>query len=337
MNTSISGRWQRWIKGRASLLMQFAHQHIELVLVIPGLLGLCALAWWVTWQRGLPLLELGPLLLDYAVGLIAVSILGYVAWRFKAEYWWDIPKADEIDLHESAAKGNPHAKWVIVKDRIEFIVLFFMLLFAFSKFSGAAELDPAAQLITKWEVSGPAGYQRCCVHPIVPVGDQDLTWGIGYNGSAQSADVIRREWVAHPAMHRLAQASGVHGDAARDMARGMHDITIHWREALAVLNDHSLPRYRAMARRAYGRAFDRAPESVRYALTDEVYNRGLSMAGSRRSHRRRIRDECLPAGDIECTAQALEESCEVWDGQPIGVGMCNRRRDEARVARGDRQ
>lgn len=94
-------------------------------------------------------------------------------------------------------------------------------------------------------------------------------------------------------------------------------------------------RYRAAARRAYGRAFDGAPYRVQCALISEVYNRGEAMAGARRVHRRAIRDECLPKADAACVARQLELSCAVWANDSInGAGLCARRRAEAAIARG---
>ena len=317
-------------------MIAFLRRHIELVAVVPLLLALMGAAWWWTWQRGLPLVELGPILTDYLVGLLPVALLGYLAWRFKAEYWYDLDAEAEKDLHERAANGNRNALWVIVKDRLEWLVMFGVLYFAFSSFAGAT--TPATQctrdLLVRWEITSEQAYVRRYQSPIWPGGASGITWGIGYDGGHQAGPVILREWAAHAAAPRLSTTSGVVGEPARAALPAYRDIVVPWAMAVDVLEAHSIPRYRAAARRAYGRHFDSAPAGVQCALTSETYNRGEAMAGSRRAERREIRDRCLPAGDAECTARQLEASCRVWAADARnGPGLCARRRDEARAAR----
>jgi hypothetical protein len=313
-------------------LMSWCRLHIELTLVLPMIVAGIAGAWYATWRRGLPLIEVGPILVDYLVGLLAVAGIGYLAWAFKREYWYDLTGEAEAELHAKAAAGDKGARWVIVKDRVEFVVLLLLLVFGFSRFAGAQE-SAAADLITKWEVSGTQGYVRCCERPIWPGGESGITWAIGYDGGHQHPDTIAREWRMHPCVARLATTAGITGLDAKAALPRYRDIITPYAMARRVLIEHSLPRYSVMARRAYGRAYDAAPQAVRDALLDETYNRGTGMAGDRRRERRVIRDQCLPAGDWACVAEQLAASCRVWAGQPIGVGLCNRRLDEAALAR----
>lgn len=316
--------------------VRWLRKHVELVAILPLLLIGLAGAWWLTWTRGLPLVEVGPILLDYLIGLVAVALLGYLAWRFKSEYWHDLDAAEEKRLHEAAAEGERWAFWVIVKDRLEWTVMFLLLLFAFGLFSGTASAaggDGARDLLLRWEVSGKTRYERDLQHPVWPGGASGVTWGIGYDGGHQYRDTILRDWGDHPASQRLASTAGVTGTDARAILPRYRDIIIAWADAVRVLDESSIPIYRARARRAYGRAFDTAPQGVQDALTSETYNRGEGMAGPARAERRTIRDVCLPRRDAECVARQLEASCRVWAGTPNGPGLCARRRDEARVAR----
>lgn len=306
--------------------------HVELTAVIPLLLVVLAVAWFATWARGLPVIEVGPILVDYLVGLVPTALLGYLAWRWKSEYWHDLSPEEERELHEKARDGNRNALWLIVKDRLEWIALFLLLLAAFGMFSGTANAS-ARDLIVRWEVGSVKRYDAELRRPIWPGGASGVTWGIGYDGGHQHPDTIRRDWGFHPAASRLATTAGITGTAARAALPRYRDIDVIWADALRVLEHSSIPVYRAQARAAYGRAFDSAPPAVQDALVSEVYNRGSGMAGSRRTERRVIRDVCLPARDAECVARQLEASCRVWAGTPNGRGLCARRRDEARVAR----
>lgn len=321
-----------------SRLLAFLRRHIEIVAVVPLLLALMGAAWWWTWQRGLPLVELGPILSDYLVGILPIAFLGYLAWRFIDEYLYDPPKDEERDWHKMAA-STPETAWKLIAVlRAFYLGLLGLLLWAFSGLAGAS--TPAAQctreLLVRWEITSQQVYMRRYQWPIWPGGASGITWGIGYDGGHQPAHIIVREWEAHEHRQRLSTTSGIIGERARQALPSYRDIVVPWRMAVDVLEAASIPRYRAAARRAYGRHFDTAPPGVQCALTSETYNRGESMAGSRRAERRVIRDECLPRGDAECVARQLEASCRVWAGdERLGGGLCARRRDEARAARGE--
>ncbi len=320
----------------SSKCLAFLRRHIEVVGIVPALLGLLALAWLATWWRGLPTLEVGPILADYLVGLLPVAILGYLAWRMKAEYWHDLDEEAETDLHQSAANGNRWAFWLIVKDRVEWLALFGVLYFAFSSFAGAT--TPATQctrdLLVRWEVTSEARYVARYQRPIWPEGASGITYGIGYDGGHQLFHVILREWAQHPQAPRLATTAGITGQQAKAALPQYRDIVVPLAMALDVLEESSIPRYMAQARQAYGRQFDTQPAGVQCALTSETYNRGPSMAGDRRRERRFIRDVCLPARDAECVALQLEASCRVWaNDTKNGPGLCARRKSEARAAR----
>jgi len=315
-------------------ILDFLRRHIEVTAIVPALLALLALAWLVTWYRGLPTLEIGPILSDYLAGLLPVALLAYLAWLAKREYWHDLSPEDEERLHIDASHGNRWAFWVLLKDRIEWLLLFIVLFLAFSSFAGASVTQCKRDVLVRWEVSSQQQYVRRWQWPIWPGGASGITWGIGYDGGHQSAPTIRREWSAHAAAPRLSTTTGIIGDAARAALPQYRDIAVPWPMAVDVLEAYSIPRYRAAARRAYGPHFERASPGVQCALTSETYNRGEAMAGSRRAERRHIRDVCLPARDAECVAQQLEASCRVWANDRInGPGLCARRIAEASIAR----
>ncbi|WP_287278857.1 hypothetical protein, partial [Ralstonia sp.] len=279
-----------------------------------------------------------PILADYAVGILPLLLLGYLAWWMRREYWHDLDDEAERDLHQRAAGGNRWAFWVIVKDRLEFLALFLALVFGFVAFSGAATASPKADCardtLVRWEVSSQSQYLRRWQWAIWPGGASGITWGVGYDGGHQHRQSILREWAMHAHRDRLATTAGITGEAARLALPRYRDIVTPWPMAVHVLEAYSIPRYWAAARRAYGRQIDRAPAGVQCALISETYNRGEAMAGARRAERRTIRDQCLPARDAECVARALEASCRVWAADAInGPGLCNRRRAEASIAR----
>lgn len=322
--TAVSDLWAR--------AKPFLRAHIEMVFIIPALVALLVGVAYYQWFHGLPTIEWNALLFDGLRGLVVVSLLGYLAWRFKAEYWHDLDPEDERRLHDEAAEGSKWALWVIIKDRVEWLVLFGVLLFAYSSFAGASN-PHTRDLLVRWEVTSQQVYDARYQRPIWPRGQSGITWGVGYDGGHQSALTIQREWAAHPASHRLSTTAGLTGAAARDALPRYRDIIVTWAQAIHVLDAYSIPRYEALARQAYGRHFFEQSLEVRAALTSETYNRGPGMSGPRRVERRHIRDVCLPSRDAQCVAEQLELSCRVWADDPVnGPGLCNRRRAEAAIA-----
>lgn len=329
--------------------LSFLRRHIELVLIVPAIVLAAYWVWHETHEQGKPALEFVAIASDYVVALLPVALLGYLAWRFIDEYFYDPPRDVEQKWHETAASTPWSALALIAVTRGFYLALLGLLLYAFSTFAGAAPAvgatlpgsHPATactrDLLVRWEITSPQAYVRRYQSPIWPGGASGITWGVGYDGGHQSAPTILREWAAHAAAPRLATTSGIVGEPARAALPRYRDIVVPWAMAVDVLEASSIPRYRAAARRAYGRHFDAAPVGVQCALTSETYNRGEAMAGSRRAERREIRDRCLPARDAECVAQQLEASCRVWaSDERNGPGLCARRVDEARVARGGR-
>lgn len=190
----------------------------------------------------------------------------------------------------------------------------------------------AADLIVRWEVTSPAYYARALQRPVWPGGASGITWGIGYDGGHQAADVIASDWAAHGDAWRLRGTSGLVGTRARDALPGWADIVTPFALARTVFVNTSLPTWHGSTRRAYGPAFDSLPADAAGALVSNTYNRGTSMLGDRNREKRVIRNECLPRRDLRCIAAQLRASCRVWAGTPIQRGMCNRREDEARLA-----
>lgn len=109
-------------------------QHIEVPILIIVIAALAAL-WWISRENGLAVIELVPILIDYAVGMIPVILLAYGAWLAKREYWHELSDEEEAQLVASAAT-NPRALWIIILDRVSWVVLFVLGLIALQIFSG---------------------------------------------------------------------------------------------------------------------------------------------------------------------------------------------------------
>lgn len=194
-------------------------------------------------------------------------------------------------------------------------------------------VDPAIDLITRWEVSGQANYNKKLTGVICPGGASGPTAGIGYDFGHQTQTEIRRVWGWHPEVERLATASGKVG-AAKCVAwrNDNRDIRVTWDEARRVFAGDSLPKYRRLAERALPGLKNQSP-GHNSGLTSIGYRRGWSMEGERNREKRVIRADCVPASNSECSAAQVVAMCRIWAGTPNGKGQCNRSNDEARVIR----
>lgn len=339
-----------WAKIKA-----FVRDHIELVVWLPLIGAIVVGGWFVTWQMGLAVVEVGPILMDVALQMLGVVVALWLAWLAKRAYWSDLTDEQDKELMraihfdpDAAPVETKNAKWLLVFDRLQFVVMFLLVLLGVQVVQAAGphplgtavaprEAACVRDLIVRWEVGSEARYVQRYQRPIWPGGASGVTWGLGYDGGHQPRAVIERDWAAHPAAPRLATTAGIIGEQARVILPRYRDIIVSWANAVRVFEDRSAPRFTRQARQAYGPRFDVAPMPVRCALVSVTYNRGPGMAGDRRSELRAIRDVCLAREpvDVECVAQQLEASCRVWANDVRnGVGLCNRRWDEAAVVRG---
>ncbi len=322
----------------------FARQNVEVTVWLPVIAALLAAGWFVTWWSGLVVVELGPILMDFTIRALGVIGVLWITWFAKKAYWSDLTENEEkahgaILNTESPESPDARASWrKLIFDRVQFVVMFLLVLLA-ANYAQATprEAQCIRDMIVRWEVGSQARYDRWYQSPIWPEGASGLTWGLGYDGGHQPAHIIRRDWHQHPHNVRLSASAGITGAAAGRLVPYYRDVVVPWAMAVNVFDVSSAPRFMRLARQAYGPGFDRAPMGVRCALTVETYNRGPGMTGDRRIERRAIRDVCLAADPVDaaCVGRQLEASCRVWANDARnGVGLCNRRRDEARVARG---
>lgn len=137
----------------------------------------------------------------------------------------------------------------------------------------------AVDMIVNFEVGGRASYNP---HPCWPGGASGVTIGIGYD--LGYADDIVSAWgplLQSPAAQRLSSAAGITGDAARELATILSDITVPWDAAVQVFQERSIPKAEAETLSIFPNAVE-LPADCFGALVSLVYNRGTSLAGPRR-------------------------------------------------------
>jgi len=188
----------------------------------------------------------------------------------------------------------------------------------------------AVALVVRYEVTSETYYTAHLLAPVWPGESSGVTWGIGYDGGQQTRSRIAADWQAHTQVDRLVATSGIVGTPAKALVPGLADVRTPYSYASSVFADATLPSYCSLAARTFARGWDALPPRVQGALTATIYNRGAGMQGDRRREMRELRDECVPAGDVQCIARELRSMVRLWTGTTIEAGM--RARYEATAA-----
>ncbi len=193
-----------------------------------------------------------------------------------------------------------------------------------------AALTPAGvDLILEYEVGGRSGYNPRPEAPDARL--SGVTWGIGYDGHQNSANVILRDWQALGAENaqRLADTHPFVGRAAQAHLSQVRDILVAWQIAADVFGRIDVAREFDKARRAYP-GFDALRPNCQAALISCGFNRGYGFAGANRSELRGIRD-AVPFKDYAKMAALMRASERCWRGTEIYRGMLRRRIAEAKL------
>ncbi|HTL15545.1 MAG TPA: hypothetical protein VL251_10710 [Thermomonas sp.] len=191
----------------------------------------------------------------------------------------------------------------------------------------------AVALIVRQEIISPAYYTAKLQNFACPGERSGPTCGIGSDLGVHTPTRIRSDWSVHPQVDRLAQASGRVGfGACRAYRRANADIRTPFEMAQQVFATKVLPAYRDLAARAFRDGWDRLPPNAQGALVATVFVRGASMTGAMRAEMRQLRDECVPAADVQCIAAAHLAMCQRFAGRQDAAGLCNRFRATAALA-----
>lgn len=191
--------------------------------------------------------------------------------------------------------------------------------------------EASLDLILRFEVGGGAPYYNRFLHaPTWPQGESGVTIGVGYDLGYNSRDDVARDWggqLPEDILQRLVPCCGLKGQAAAAAVPGVKGIDVPWDAALAVFEDRTIPRYWALACKAFP-GLAALSGNCQGALTSLVFNRGTSMNGDSRAEMRAIRD-LVPKADYAGIAAQLRAMKRIWRGLPIEAGMARRRDAEA--------
>jgi hypothetical protein len=193
--------------------------------------------------------------------------------------------------------------------------------------------NKSLNLILEFEVGGGENYyNKFLKNPAWPEGQSGVTIGVGYDLGYVNKAEFSEDWKDLPKdiFDRLYKVVGIKGYNAKNLIRGLKDISIPWDLALKVFNNKTVTKFYNLTQKTFPN-FDNLPEDAKGGLVSLVFNRGAALEGDRRREMKLIRDgmkitNTFDQKALTFIANQIRSMKRIWAGGSIEKGM-NRRRD----------
>ena len=193
-------------------------------------------------------------------------------------------------------------------------------------------------LILEFEVGGGENYyNKFLKSPTWPGEQSGVTIGVGYDLGYVNKTEFSEDWKDLPKeiFDRLYKVVGIKGIAAKNLVRGLKDITIPWDISLKVFNNKTVTKFYNLTKETFPN-FDNLPEDAKGGLVSLVFNRGNALEGDRRREMKLIRDgmKLVSSYDqkaLTFIANQIRNMKRIWIGGSIEKGMSRRRDAEAKL------
>jgi GH24 family phage-related lysozyme (muramidase) len=193
-------------------------------------------------------------------------------------------------------------------------------------------------LILEFEVGGGENYyNKFLKNPTWPGEQSGVTIGVGYDLGYVNKTEFSEDWKDLPKeiFDRLYKVVGIKGIAAKNLVRGLKDITIPWDISLNVFNNKTVAKFWNLTKETFPN-FDNLPEDAKGGLVSLVFNRGNGLEGDRRREMKLIRDgmQLVSTFDqkaLTFIANQIRNMKRIWIGGSIEKGMSRRRDAEAKI------
>jgi hypothetical protein len=193
-------------------------------------------------------------------------------------------------------------------------------------------------LILEFEVGGGENYyNKFLKNPTWPEGQSGVTIGVGYDLGYVNKAEFSEDWKDLPKeiFDRLYKVVGIKGYNAKNLIRGLKDISIPWDLALKVFNNKTVTKFYNLTKQTFPN-FDNLPEDAKGGLVSLVFNRGNALEGDRRREMKLIRDgmklvSTFDQKALTFIANQIRNMKRIWIGGSIEKGMSRRRDSEAKL------
>ena len=193
-------------------------------------------------------------------------------------------------------------------------------------------------LILEFEVGGGENYyNKFLKNPTWPGEQSGVTIGVGYDLGYVNKTEFTNDWKELPQkdFDKLYKVVGIKGYNAKNLIRGLKDISIPWDLALKVFNNKTVTKFYNLTRQTFPN-FDNLPEDAKGGLVSLVFNRGNALEGDRRREMKLIRDgmklvSTFDQKALTFIANQIRSMKRIWIGGSIEKGMSRRRDAEAKL------
>ena len=198
--------------------------------------------------------------------------------------------------------------------------------------------DKSLKLILEFEVGGGENYyNKFLKNPAWPGEQSGVTIGVGYDLGYVNKAEFSEDWKDLPkeTFDRLYKVVGIKGYNAKNLIRGLKDISIPWDLSLKVFNNKTVTKFYNLTRQTFPN-FDNLPEDAKGGLVSLVFNRGAALEGDRRREMKLIRDGMKLVSNYDqkaltFIANQIKNMKRIWIGGSIEKGMSRRRDAEAKL------
>ena len=193
-------------------------------------------------------------------------------------------------------------------------------------------------LILEFEVGGGENYyNKFLKNPAWPGEQSGVTIGVGYDLGYVNKTEFSEDWKDLPKdiFDKLYKVVGIKGYNAKNLIRGLRDISIPWDLSLKVFNNKTVTKFYNLTRQTFPN-FDNLPEDAKGGLVSLVFNRGNALEGDRRREMKLIRDGMKLVSNYDqkaltFIANQIRNMKRIWIGGSIEKGMSRRRDAEAKL------
>ena len=198
--------------------------------------------------------------------------------------------------------------------------------------------NKSLNLILEFEVGGGENYyNKFLKNPAWPGEQSGVTIGVGYDLGYVNKAEFSEDWKDLPkeTFDRLYKVVGIKGIAAKNLIKGLRDISIPWELSLKVFNNKTVTKFYNLTKQTFPN-FDNLPEDAKGGLVSLVFNRGNALEGDRRREMKLIRDgmklvSTFDQKALTFIANQIRNMKRIWIGGSIEKGMSRRRDAEAKL------
>lgn len=194
--------------------------------------------------------------------------------------------------------------------------------------------DYGVNFICKYETGGKEYYENHYKSGFIWPGESSgPTIGVGIDCAFyKKAELVKMlgPYVTKEQMKRILGAIGKSGESGKFYTKKLSDIKLSWDNAIKIFKEFTLPKFYKLTEEVFPGVAELC-ENAKTALVSLVFNRGASLAGSRRTEMKNI-VPLVKKKDYKGIAKEIRGMKRLWKDNPNSDSdLVDRREDEAKL------